>query len=710
MDGNTTTRVKSDKSLSLIVHKQQTNIPELAKTPEVSNTSWAKQYNPDQPLANSTTITLEFKNPIQTDASGQPTSQWLSSVPVSIHPAELALSPLQPVIAPELKNTGLANLREQGRTYFQAANPSGHQNNNGSVIINNKKKEAQNATTKASKIEVNKPNLITSSPVQIPNPQHQLVQLTLNPLLNQSVVDFKITDLKVESPTKLSFTLESSDIKRLINAPIEIAKASDSSTDTLESQDTKATNIVKIKPKLILQGAIGVPWSTIKKPSKSLKFLQTHIEKLFFSRVPRWAKEQFDTKKSMFSNLAKNQNVNPQQAGSNWHGFYLNNNDPLYQLLAKDPAQDLSALSLKVFDPSGYLNQRLATGESKTPTTSLNLYSYQLNKTKEKDVRKGWTNVHPDQFVSPGENFRLTNDYLNIILNQPTKVTYYSASDFVNNLFNDPDKKDEDIQDKYTKTVKEKVGANAVDWGTAYLNFWYPKELIQQQSNIISANLTDLLFVNPDELTNNEKMIAPNLVNWWPNFRNSETPFIRTTENTEAKGKVLQNPLGWTQVQDGGFGLRVRKTLFDRDTRTFTLTTNIPVPTQDYSKVVTDNDDWRFVFQNDSGQIAMLKATRLTKEKNANDPAFKDNGAVQFQTVIPDHFFSSNVRFVGIFKQEDQKLKWLPIADTEYIIDDRYFNNITSDTLDFKNANARGLTNNAFGEIFKEFNIHKPRK
>ncbi|WP_337905290.1 hypothetical protein, partial [Mesomycoplasma ovipneumoniae] len=84
-----------------------------------------------------------------------------------------------------------------------------------------------------------------------------------------------------------------------------------------------------------------------------------------------------------------------------------------------------------------------------------------LNKTKEKDARKGWTNVHPDQFVSPGENFRLTNDYLNIILNQPTKVTYYSASDFVNNLFNDPDKKDNDPQDKYTKTVKEKVGANA---------------------------------------------------------------------------------------------------------------------------------------------------------------------------------------------------------------------------------------------------------
>ncbi|MDW2909107.1 P97 family adhesin [Mesomycoplasma ovipneumoniae] len=698
VDGNTTTKVKSDKSLSLIVHKQQDNIPELAKTPEVSNTSWAKQYSPDQPLANSTTITLEFKNPIQTDASGQPTSQWLSSVPVSIHPAELALSPLQPVIAPTVKNTGLAKLSGP-YVYFNAKDQT---------EIDKKKTAAAKATREAeSKIEFAETKLIESSPVSIPNPQHQLVQLTLNSLLNQSVVDFKISDLKVESPTKLSFSLESSDIKRLINAPIEIAKTS--STDTSETQDAKGTtNIVKIKPKLVLQGAIGVPWTTIKKPAKSLKLLKTDIEKVFFSRVPQWAKQKFDEKKSQFSELANNRNVNPQQAGSNWHGFYLNDNDPLSNLLTKDPAQDLSALSLKVFDPSGYLNQRLAhEGEAKTPTTNLNLYSYQLNKTKEQNVRKGWTNVHPNQFVSPGENFRLTNDYLNIILNQPTKVTYYSASDFVNNLFNDPDKKDEEIQDKYTKIVKEKVGANAVDWGTAYLNFWYPKELIQQQSNIISANLTDLLFVNPDELDNNEKMIAPNLVNWWPNFRNSETPFIRTTENTDAKNKVLQNPLGWTQVQDGGFGLRVRKTLFNRDTRTFTLTTNIPVPTQDYS-TVKDTDDWRFVFQNDSGQIAMLKATRLTKD--SNNPDFKDNGAVQFQTVIPEHFFTSNVRFVGIFKQEDQTLKWLPIADTEFIIDDRYFKNITSDTLDFRNANARGLTNNAFGEIFKEFNIHKPRK
>ncbi|WP_341515926.1 P97 family adhesin [Mesomycoplasma ovipneumoniae] len=692
-DGNTTTRVKSDKSLSLIVHKQQDNIPELAKTPEVSNTSWAKQYSPDQPLANSTTITLEFKNPIQTDASGQPTSQWLSSVPVSIHPAELALSPLQPVIAPELKNTGLAGLHKR-HTFFLAKekDPS----------INRKLETAQKATKEASVIKVEDPKLIESSPVQIPNPQHQLVQLTLNQLLNQSVVDFKISDLKVESPTKLSFSLESSDIKRLINAPIEIAKTS--STDTSESQDAKGTtNIVKIKPKLVLQGAVGVPWATIKKPGKFSKHLNLN-DKWFEDLIPEWSKKDTDwIKANVFPKLGKNGSA--ASIHGNTFRSWANINDPLYQLLVKDPAENLSALSLKVFDPSGYLNQRLAK-EGNLPTTNLNLYSYQLNKTKEKDVRKGWTNVHPDQFVSPGENFRLTNDYLNIILNQPTKVTYYSASDFVNNLFNDPDKKDTDVQDKYTKTVKEKVGANAVDWGTAYLNFWYPKELIQQQSNIISANLTDLLFVDPDELDNNEKMIAPNLINWWPNFRNSETPFIRTTENEEAKKTVLQNPLGWTQVQDGGFGLRVRKTLFDRDTRTFTLTTNIPVPTQDYS-TVKDTDDWRFVFQNDSGQIAMLKATRTTKD--SNNPDFKDNGAVQFQTVIPEHFFSSNVRFVGIFKQEDQKLKWLPIIDTEFIIDDRYFDNITTDQLEFKKANARGLTNNAFGEIFKEFNIHKKK-
>ncbi|WNM17584.1 hypothetical protein RNM28_01420 [Mesomycoplasma ovipneumoniae] len=689
------------KALSLIVHKQQDNIPELAKTPEVSNTSWAKQYSPDQPLANSTTITLKLKTQYRLMQAGQPTSQWL-------------------IFSAGDNSSGWTSFESAAAgdcTWVEEYGVGGGFLKDILSFLLKKKIKASTENLRLPKellekhleLKLRIQNLITSSPVLIPNPQHQLVQLTLNPLLNQSVVDFKISDLKVESPTKLSFSLESSDIKRLINAPIEIAKTSaDSSAGSSATGDKNTTNIVKIKPKLVLQGAIGVPWSTIKKPAKFSKHLNLN-DKWFEDLIPSLIKKDTDTLKAqVFPKLGKNGSA--ASIHGNTFRSWANINDPLWQLLEKDPAQDLSALSLKVFDPSGYLNQRLAhEGEAKTPTTNLNLYSYQLNKTKEENVRKGWTNVHPNQFVSPGENFRLTNDYLNIILNQPTKVTYYSASDFVNNLFNDPDKKILILKTNTQKLSKKKVGLMLL---IEELLIWISgiqKELIQQQSNIISANLTDLLFVNPDELDNNKKMIAPNLVNWWPNFRNSETPFIRTTENTDAKNKVLQNPLGWTQVQDGGFGLGVRKTLFNRDTRTFTLTTNIPVPTQDYS-TVKDTDDWRFVFQNDSGQIAMLKATRLTKEKNEKDPAFKDNGAVQFQTVIPEHFFTSSVRFVGIFKQEDQKLQWLPIADTEFIIDDRYFKNITSDTLDFRNANPRGLTNNAFGEIFKEFNIHKPRK
>ncbi|MDO6856833.1 hypothetical protein Q4502_03870, partial [Mesomycoplasma ovipneumoniae] len=268
--------------------------------------------------------------------------------------------------------------------------------------VNKNLEIAQRATREASTINVSNVDLISSQPLAIPNPQHQLVQLTLNPLLNQSVADFKISDLKVESPTKLSFSLESSDIKRLINAPIEITKTS--STGTSETQDTKATtNIVKIKPKLILQGAIGVPWSTIKKPAKFSKHLNLN-DKWFESRIPKWSeKDAHLIKAQAFPEPGKNGRA--AMINGNTYRSWVNINDPLFQLLTKDPSQDLSALSLKVFDPSGYLNQRLAKegeqGKTPTPTTNLNLYSYQLNKTKEDKVRKGWTNVHPNQFVSP---------------------------------------------------------------------------------------------------------------------------------------------------------------------------------------------------------------------------------------------------------------------------------------------------------------------
>ncbi|WP_341493343.1 P97 family adhesin [Mesomycoplasma ovipneumoniae] len=346
-DGNKTTKVKSDKSLTLIVHKQQTNIPELAKSPEVSNTSWAKQYNPDQPLANSTTITLEFKNPIPVDASGRPTSQWLSSVPVTIYPAEVNLGPLQPVLAPALKNTALANL-SKNFTFFAGK----------TTDVDKKLENAQKVTRKASVVDVKNPERITSPlPLQIPNPGHELVQLTLNPLLNQRVADFKINDLKVESPTSLSFTLESSDIKRLINAPIEIADISSTEASDSPQNSTTATNIVKIKPKFLLLRSIGVPWSTIQKPAKNSKHLNLN-NKWFEDLIPSWAqrnKEQIKTK--AFPQLGKNGRAHT--ISQNSFRTWVNINDPLQRLFAKDPAQNLTSLSLKVFDPSGYLSQTM---------------------------------------------------------------------------------------------------------------------------------------------------------------------------------------------------------------------------------------------------------------------------------------------------------------------------------------------------------------
>ncbi|WP_341433673.1 hypothetical protein, partial [Mesomycoplasma ovipneumoniae] len=173
---------------------------------------------------------------------------------------------------------------------------------------------------------------------------------------------------------------------------------------------------------------------------------------------------------------------------------------PLVDMFPVPQVQSLTSLSFKVFDPDGYLYQKLYSKSA----TNVDLYSYRLNQTKEQSTRKGWTNQHPSQLGGfANNNFSLPSNYLNIITNQPTKVTFYNASDFITDLFNDPDQKQEDINDKYTDNVKEKVGANAADWGSAYFNLWYPRKLIQEQSNIISANLNDLLFVDPDELEKN---------------------------------------------------------------------------------------------------------------------------------------------------------------------------------------------------------------
>ncbi len=727
-DGNTTTRVKSDKSLSLIVHKQQNNIPELAKSPQISNTSWTKQYNPDQPLANSTTITVEFKNPIQVDASGRPTSQWLSSVPVTIHPALINISPQADVPDEAIVNEILSRL--EITSLIEPPTPEALRQ----ALLKEKKQLNEIITSLRGKVSESVSKLISPivdaykrhettkthilSLAHIQNSNHSPIKLTLNASTNTNS-EVKVANLQLINNNTLKFDLESSNIKRLINAPIEIASElsdkkfdlesmkvhntlsqdnseSDTHTHTDAQSNKETSTITFIKPKFIVERTVGVPWSTSQVTFAAKKTLNDPTnfdvskvkDSTFF--VYGWRVIKLNAGKSQFAQVPYLQ-VQPLF-------------DPLVDMFPVPQVQSLTSLSFKVFDPDGYLYQKLYSESA----TNVDLYSYRLNQTKEQSTRKGWTNQHPSQANFGNNNFSLPNNYLNIITNQPTKVTFYNASDFITDLFNDPDQKQEDINDKYTDNVKEKVGANAADWGSAYFNLWYPRKLIQEQSNIISANLNDLLFVDPDELEKNIKMIAPNFTNWWPNFQNSEVAEIRTKHNEEAFKKVNLLPQGWTQIHDGGYPLKVQKTAFNRDTRTFTLTTNLPIPTQDYYQDVKDTDDWRFVFQNDNNQIAMLKANML--KQGSKNPHYKDKGWIQFETVIPEHFFSTNVRFAGIFKQEDKKLKWLPIIDTEYVVDDRYFGNIISDPLDLKKARGRGFTNNAFGDVFKEFNIHRKKQ
>ncbi|MDO6856412.1 hypothetical protein Q4502_01660 [Mesomycoplasma ovipneumoniae] len=717
-NGQSSTRVKSDKNLSLIVHKQQTNIPELAKSPEVSNTSWAKQYNPDKPLANSTTITLEFKNQIPVDANGRPTSQWLSSVPVTIHPALINISPQADVLDEAVANEILSRLEINSlieppteETFKKII----QENKKSTEVINGLRGKVSDITSKLIRPiqnafvrhETTKTHILSLAHIQ--NSNHSPIKLSLNALTNTDS-EVKVANLQLINNNILKFDLESSNIKRLINAPIEIAsELSDKKFDlesmkvhNILSQENSDSNtheqtstITFIKPKFIVERTVGVPWSTSEVVFAAKKNLNDPTKR-DLSKVKDSSFFVYGWRLFTIPFNRQNHEVPALQVQPLF--------DPLVDMFPVPQVQSLTSLSFKVFDPDGYLYQKLYSKSA----TNVDLYSYRLNQTKEQSTRKGWTNQHPSQANFGNNNFSLPNNYLNIITNQPTKVTFYNASDFITDLFNDPDQKQEDINDKYTDNVKEKVGSNAADWGSAYFNLWYPRKLIQEQSNIISANLNDLLFVDPDELEKNIKMIAPNFTNWWPNFQNSEVAEIRTKHNEEAYKKVNLLPQGWTQIHDGGYPLKVQKTAFNRDTRTFTLTTNLPIPTQDYYQDVKDTDDWRFVFQNDNNQIAMLKANML--KQGSKNPHYQDKGWIQFETVIPEHFFSTNVRFAGIFKQEDKKLKWLPIIDTEYVVDDRYFGNIISDPLDLKKARGRGFTNNAFGDVFKEFNIHRKKQ
>ncbi|WP_069099264.1 P97 family adhesin [Mesomycoplasma ovipneumoniae] len=242
-NGQNSTKVKSDKNLSLIVHKQQNNIPELAKSPQISNTSWAKQYNPDQPLANSTTITLEFKNTIPKDSNGRPTSQWLSSVPVTIHPALINISPQADVLDQAIANEVLSRL--ETTSLIETPSPEALK-----LSITDKKKVEEVISALRSKLPQSLSNLISPivdaykrhettkshilSLAHIQNSNHSPIKLSLNASTNTSS-EVKVANLQLINEKTISFDLESSNIKRLINAPIEIASELSDKKFDLES-------------------------------------------------------------------------------------------------------------------------------------------------------------------------------------------------------------------------------------------------------------------------------------------------------------------------------------------------------------------------------------------------------------------------------------------------------------------------------------------
>ncbi|WP_341492023.1 P97 family adhesin [Mesomycoplasma ovipneumoniae] len=250
VDGNTTTRVKSDKSLTLIVHKQQDNIPELAKSPEVSNTSWAKQYNPDQPLANSTTITVEFKNPIPVDSNGRPTTQWLSSVPVTIHPALINISPQADVLDQAIANEILSRLDTNSLIEpptFEAFKQAIQENKSTSEIINSLRSKVPESVSKLispivdayKRHETTKTHILSLAHIQ--NSNHSPIKLSLNASTNTNS-EVKVANLQLINNNTIKFDLESSNIKRLINAPIEIA--SELSDKKFDLESMKVHNIL----------------------------------------------------------------------------------------------------------------------------------------------------------------------------------------------------------------------------------------------------------------------------------------------------------------------------------------------------------------------------------------------------------------------------------------------------------------------------------
>ncbi|MDW2871277.1 hypothetical protein R7V45_03990, partial [Mesomycoplasma ovipneumoniae] len=347
---------------------------------------------PDQPLANSTTITLEFKNPIPVDASGRPTSQWLSSVPVTIHPALINISPQADVLDEAIVNEILQRL--QTTSLIETPTPEALK-----LAFVDKKKAVEAIKTLQTKFPNATAQLINPilnaylrkettksyflSLAHIQNQNHSPIKLSLNALTNSSP-EVKVGNLQLVNEKTISFDLESSNIKRLINAPIEIASEltdedfdrESSNVHNIQSEEDSAleakenSTITFIKPKFIVERTVGVPWSTSETVFGAKKHLQDPTkwdltgvkgQPLFVSgwRVLTIGSEELPYLQ-----------VQPLF-------------DPLVDMFPIPQVQSLTSLSFKVFDPDGYLYQKLYSKSG----TDVDLYSYRLNKTKEESTR-----------------------------------------------------------------------------------------------------------------------------------------------------------------------------------------------------------------------------------------------------------------------------------------------------------------------------------
>ncbi|ATP59788.1 hypothetical protein [Mesomycoplasma dispar] len=683
-DNNVIAKVVSDESMTLIVNTALTKAPELAKKAQVSDTEWLSQYNPQNPLAAKTKFTLEFKEKIPLDEKGAPTSEWLASVPVVIHQQLLKLTPV-------VKSMNDVKIVETTTSERQI------KYSDGSLFFGPYKREEEK--DKKNQTQSNQAHYIL-------NPQTKTHWLTLNNAINNDS-NFKIENLKVKGNNQVEFDLRANNIKRLINTPITFAGYSPFSEGTVlqipevrnqildninkqiskenfnqifvglnKNDDTNPSkSYVMIKPKYIIERTVGVPWAT------GYDGYEGEEKDLIGKKVHLLRNENLDLIKIL--NLKNTDYAKKQAVG----------------------------LSIKVFDPDNVLGG--IKSEDQKKKEEIKLKSYDLYNDPEQEGRKlakGWTNIHPNQRVIQNENQKLPENYLNVILNKPWKVTLYNSSDFISNLFSQPDNKT-----KFKKVVARKVNNNFVDWGTAYLTLWYPQSLIQQQPNIISANIDQLLLKDHMELKNNQKLIAPNITQWWPNIQNFTEAKVKTEKNDNLESELRVQPeriksgnttsslFLWAKIKFDGFTLQALKSKFRRKSRTFTLTTTVPTPLQKYS-IDFKNEDWRLVFQNEENQIAMLRAEEDTQSNDKKK-------WIEFKVRIPDEMFSSNVRFVGVMRQADNQAQWLPIVNTSTIFDYRGIDDPSSTDLfnikKYKQIKGLGLTNNAFNNVFKEFNIHR---